>query len=118
VRHEFPSDWARFKKSAENELTINLKQEHYPYWSVNRLGAIKRVEMLARADKSSIKVTQQQNGAITNVGNLVKDPRFGNLRAGTLTDPSIAPIGAFACRFDDTTSIQDIWLALLWGESE
>ncbi len=60
VRHEFPSAWAKFK-SAQNgspwrELSLDLREEHYPFWSKGSLEEIKRVDIYARTAKASVEV--------------------------------------------------------------
>jgi hypothetical protein len=47
VRHEFPMDWAKFKRveikgeKKTAELKLTLGEEHYPFWSKGRLGELK-----------------------------------------------------------------------------
>src|SRR5207247_3876725 len=46
VRHEFPSEWTRFKAAVIDQahptapLTVPLRAEHYPFWSIGRIGAL------------------------------------------------------------------------------
>ncbi|MGH9960057.1 MAG: hypothetical protein ACREBC_23530 [Pyrinomonadaceae bacterium] len=57
MRHEFPTEWAKFKSvkiegaTEVAELTLNLREEHYPFWSRGRLEAIKRVNLFAKTVK-------------------------------------------------------------------
>ena len=52
VRHEFPTEWAKFQSQTPGanqryELTLNLRPEHYPFWSQGRLNKVTRVEIYA-----------------------------------------------------------------------
>lgn len=122
LRHEFPTEWAKFKgikiegatKSAA--LMVNLSAEHYPFWSQGRLGAIKRVDFLAKTNKN-IDISTNVDGT-GNIDTLVKEPSLGNLRTGKLTNiPLPAPSGLFAVYFNDN-SMEDLWLALTWGKAD
>ena len=119
VRHEFPSEWAKFKSvtSSNNplglfELTINLREEHYPFWSKSSLEAIKRVDVYARTGKASVEVTSDQN----DKASLLPDPSLGNLLTDKLEDGFLPsqPTGEYTLYFDDQT-MTELWLALTWG---
>ncbi len=123
MRHEFPSEWAKFKSTEFGattpvaELTLNLREEHYPFWSQNRLKALKRVDLYAKTTENSVEIGDKPDGT-GNKDSLVKDTSLGNLRVGGLTNiPLPAPTGKFALYFDDN-SMQDLWLALAWGKGE
>jgi hypothetical protein len=53
VRHEFPSEWAKFRSvKIEGDvkaaaLTTELRNEHYPFWSGARLEAMERADLIA-----------------------------------------------------------------------
>ena len=125
VRHEFPSEWAKFtsveleEPGSPNaaELSLDLREEHYPFWSQGRLKAVKRVDLYAKTAKNSVEIGDKPDGT-GNKDNLVKDASLGNLLAGRLTNiPRPAPTGTFTLCFDDN-SMQDLWLALAWGKGE
>jgi hypothetical protein len=123
VRHEFPTEWARFKSAAPTvasqpvPLSLTLREEHYPYWSKGHLEALQRVEILAETAKSTVNISDQPDGT-GNKDVLVKDASMGNLRGGTLTHiPLPAPIGAFTLYLDDN-SMNDMWLLLSWGKAQ
>jgi len=56
VRHEFPTEWAKFKNEQVNvtsnpkvfKLTLDLKPEHYPYWSQGKLNRVTKADVLPR----------------------------------------------------------------------
>ncbi|HET9713114.1 MAG TPA: neuraminidase-like domain-containing protein, partial [Pyrinomonadaceae bacterium] len=113
VRHEFPNDWARFKSATPSntpaELSIELREEHYPFWSKGILGAIKRVDIYARTEKDGVGITM--NGQPFS---LLPDPSLDNLKHGKLDNQSLPPTGMFTLALDDQT-MTDLWLALTWS---
>lgn len=123
VRHEFPSEWARFKSATISNtppqraaLSLVLREEHYPFWSRGRLGSIKRVDLFAKTAKATIEVTDLMDGA-GNKDTLVPDASVGNLRAVKLAHIAPpAPTGSFTLFFNDN-SMEDLWLALAWSNN-
>jgi hypothetical protein len=95
VRHEFPSEWAKFQGQTPGanqrfELTINLRKEHYPFWSKDLLNSLVRVDILVRSAQNpvpgSMDIFDSANTAInTKKGTLSKDAALGNLLRGQLT---------------------------------
>lgn len=122
VRHEFPGEWAKFKSGILSnnpplrpELSLNLREEHYPFWSKGSLEMIKRVDIYARTAKGSVEVTAQANGT-QPLGSLVPNASLGNLRAGTLVNlPLNQPVGKFTIYLNDKT-VTDLWVGLAWGK--
>lgn len=120
VRHEFPTEWAKFKSAAAStnpppfvELSITLKPEHYPFWSKGRLNEIKRMDLFARASKPSIEVSRQPDGNGDN-DTLDRDPSLNGILRGELTSELPPPVGKFALYFSDN-AIADLWLVLTWA---
>ena len=131
VRHEFPTEWARFTPprsapdppaAAVAPLPLTLRQEHYPFWStVFEPIELARVELYAQpgpATPSTVivfdKETDDPPG--TRVADpLVEDPSLGGLRIGALERPGRR--GGELTRFLDDNSMSDLWLALTWGGS-
>jgi len=123
MRHEFPTEWAKFESvqlgaaTPVAELTLDLREEHYPFWSQGRLEALKRVDLYAKTTKNSVEVSDETDGS-GNKDTLFKDTSLDNLRAGRLTNiPLPAPTGKFRLYFNDN-SMEDLWLALAWGKGE
>jgi hypothetical protein len=121
IRHEFPTEWARFQgqKPGLNqhfELALNLRTEHYPYWSQGQLKSVKRVDILARSTKPSPSLEVFDKGDQTKKDSLAKDPTFGNLLVGKFTqiDLPTNPVGEFQLFFDDNT-MEDLWIAITWS---
>jgi len=121
IRHEFPTEWAKFKSSTITnpvttaELSLNLRPEHYPFWSQNNLTSVKRIDCLAQITKD-IEVASNATGT-ENKTALAKNASLGNLRTARLPDailPSL--IGQFILYFNDN-SMKDLWLAVSWGKA-
>ena len=129
VRHEFPTEWAKFKRVPllgfaihAAELRLNLREEHYPFWSQGKLEAVKRVEAIAKNAKGEVKVYYEPNGPVKAM--LTKDKSLGSLWRGQLPNLMVKqpngevtekPTGQITLYFDDN-SMEDIWLALAWGK--
>jgi hypothetical protein len=125
VRHEFPTEWAKFKSNKiegdtkTSALMLELRQEHFPFWSQDRLKAVKRVDFFAKKGKDPMKITENADGT-GETDTLTKDNLFGNLWRGQLTHiPQIdqsAPLSIkFNLNFTDN-SMEDLWLAVTWGK--
>jgi len=125
MRHEFPTEWAKFKnakiggKSPTAELTLTLREEHYPFWSKGNLEVIKRVDLFADT-KNAVSISYKSDG--TEPQALGKDPSLGNLWAGKLanlpatTKPVSTTTEKFTLYFTDN-SMEDFWLAITWGKA-
>jgi hypothetical protein len=123
VRHEFPTEWARFRSitldSAQPvaRLAITLREEHYPFWSIGRLEAVRAATLFARTTATAVTLCEQSDGG-GNQDSLVKDDTLGGLRIGALTNiPLPAPLGQVELYLDDN-AIEDLWLAVAWGTED
>ncbi|MCE8425999.1 MAG: hypothetical protein J5U17_09515 [Candidatus Methanoperedens sp.] len=121
LRHEFPIEWAKFKRikiegeTKTAELTLNLREEHYPFWSKGRV--LKGVDLFARTEENTVVIADKADG--TGIKATLKkdpnDPSLGTLCAGKLTDQLPAPIGEFTLYFINN-SMEDFWIVLTWGK--
>lgn len=123
VRHEFSTEWARFKHvqiqgtTTAADLTLNLREEHYPYWSKGRLEAVKRADFFAKSAGNNVKVTYRAD-ATTNESTLVKDNALGSFLVGKITgSPLPPPTGPFTLSFDNN-GLEELWVALSWGKAD
>ena len=132
MRHEFPDEWARFQSQTPPpnqrfELKLNLRDEHYPFWSKGRLNKVKRLDLLARSSATSVPARLDifQNAAPDNTkkGSLAKDATLGNLLIGALTDLKLKqpdgnledkPTGELKF-FLEKKDLRDLWLAVTWS---
>jgi hypothetical protein len=123
VRHEFPSEWAKFT-SVKIEgaiktagLTLKLLPEHYPFWSQGRLKTVKRADVIARTSKPSIAVTEKVDG--TGKNDTLQDTSLMGLLKGELKQlaptvpvtPEDNPLKLFL----DDNLMEDLWLVVTWG---
>ncbi len=118
VRHEFPTEWAQFQSQtpAANprfELALNLRAEHYPFWSQGRLQGVKSVEVLARSAQGTLQIFKNMDDA-TAIVTLKKDTPTSELLNGPPAEDALAkPDGELKLYFD-TKAISDLWIAVAW----
>ena len=124
IRDEFLTEWAKFKSiniegtTTTAELKLDLRAEHYPFWSQGRLEAVKRIDFFAKTAKNTVEISTKIEGTEYK-DTLVKDQSLGDLRTATLTNiplPS-SPISPLTLNFNDN-SMEDMWLALTWGKAD
>jgi len=125
VRHEFPSEWHRFKtqtppNNQRHELALTLRPEHYPFWAQARLeqGSVTRMDLLARSEQNSVEVADKpdQNDNAARKDTLAKDAALGNLLIGKLDKIPLPdkPTGEFKLYFEDA-KLSDLWIAVSWS---
>ncbi len=116
VRHDFANEWAAFTAApvpaqGYRELTLTLREEHYPYWARRILGqdlALRGVQLLAASAKGS------EIGVSGQTATLVPDESLGvRIGAVELTSSDV-PIGTFSRGLTQNT-MSDLWLALVIG---
>jgi hypothetical protein len=134
ARHEFPAEWAKLKSvkiegaTKAAELTLKLREEHYPFWSKGRVRVIKRMELFVRAaidTPGQIEFSSRLDnaGALdpTVTDTLSGDPDYPGLRRGKLDkNPLPKPIHSgpeekFTIFLNDN-SMKDLWIAITWGK--
>jgi hypothetical protein len=128
VRHEFPTEWARFHgqpgASERFELALRLRSEHYPFWSQGRLKSVKEVRILARSTRTPIPANlevfdrESDHPQAAKKDNLTRtsDPALGSLLDGTLSAITLptTPVGDLTLFFSDR-DLEDVWIALTWS---
>ncbi len=117
VRHEFPGEWARFKQvqitgaTTEAELSFELLEDHYPFWSRGFLEEVHHLELYAKT-KKAVKV-RGPDGADKDA----LDGQLGGLRVGNLVKvPLPKPTGQVTWLFDDN-SMSDLFVLVTWGKA-
>lgn len=128
VRHEFPTEWAKFQGQTPGanqrfELALNLREEHYPFWSQGRLDSVLRLDLLARSTKDPVPGSldvfdkADQNDATGKKDTLAKDAALGNLLVGKLTQIGLpsSPVSEVKFFLADR-EIGDLWVAVTWGK--
>ncbi|MGE3163991.1 MAG: insecticidal toxin protein [Planctomycetota bacterium] len=127
VRHEFPAEWARFTTQVppanhRYELKLNLRPEHYPFWSQGGGKTVTRVDVIARSSvtpiPASIEIADKSDDTPdVRKDALSKDVSRGSLLVGKFKEiPLPAPEGDLTL-FLDNRSLGDLWIALTWGEA-
>jgi hypothetical protein len=124
VRHEFPTEWAKFlnQKPGDKcyELALTLCPEHYPFWSQGRLNNIVEVDLFAQStiDRDTITVYDRADKGDPQAkhDDLDKDISLKDLVAGKLTNVTkpAKPVGQFKLYFEDAKLI-DLWIAIAWS---
>ncbi|SDD50104.1 hypothetical protein SAMN04487767_106249 [Bacillus wiedmannii] len=119
VRHEFPTDWAKFQNQKPEankrfELALQLRKEHYPYWSKNRLDKVESIELLVRGADTSLNIFESSDKTIDTKKGTLEVP-LGNLLKGKLTAglPE-SPVGMLELYFD-SKELADLWIAVKWS---
>jgi hypothetical protein len=120
MRHEFPSDWAKFKNAQTSSsapfapLTFTMRPEHYPFWSQGRLQAVLGMNLYTNSTKD-LQVCDTADGT-GNKDALAKDDSLGGLRSGILKNIALpAPTGPWSFYLSDN-SMDDLWMAVAWGK--
>jgi hypothetical protein len=101
VRHDFPTEWARFATATPNSsgvvpVELTLRPEHYPYWST----------VLADGDLTIRKLQVLK----PDLSELTWYDSADKTVAGTIPDA----VGAFTRYLEDNT-VSDVLLAITWG---
>lgn len=130
VRHEFPSEWAKFQSVTINaatptaELSLVLRTEHYPFWAQGIVGSapVKAVQLFAEMATSATQVGVSDKNGQTDT-TIVRNPLLGNLLTGKLANINQLPAAVtdathppLTLEFDNN-SMNDLWIAITWGKA-
>jgi hypothetical protein len=122
IRHEFPNDWEKFKSVVLGngvslaELSLTLREEHYPIWSKGALDVVHEMAVYARTTKNSVIVRPSAADIDPAPDELVADKSLGGLKVKKkMKTIPVTPTGAFSLFMDDN-SISDLWIAITWGK--
>jgi hypothetical protein len=124
VRHEFPTEWARFQSQTPAlgqrfELALTLRPEHYPFWSQGSLNHLVSLDILARSTQDPMDVFENADtNDNTTKGTLTKNASLGNLLRGPLTSgfPTKPVDEMLKLYFVDAKAISDLWIVVTWSE--
>ena len=125
VRHEMPAEWARFKSlpaggsAAVFPLAIELREEHYPFWSKGVFrstggAALLEARILVDTAKNAVAVGGSTDGS--DQAALTKGDPVAGMFGGDVKALLPGPVGKSTLHFDDN-SMRDVWLALTWGKA-
>lgn len=125
MRHEFPSEWAKFKAAAASPypLSFTLLAQHYPYWSRALTSTVAALQVFAELAPGipapaglAVSSKADGSGAVT----LARNPAYGTFLFGDLKAAfaALPPVtGALSLYLTDHT-IGDLWLAITWAGHE
>ena len=127
LRHEFPSEWAKFQAQAPAagdrfELSLSLRDEHYPFWSRGILKKVEAIQVLAQLDAApaSLDLFDKKNnsGGAAKKDTLVKDTAMGNLLVGKFSNIALPeePVADLKL-YLTTKQVADLWLAVQWSSA-
>jgi hypothetical protein len=121
VRHEFPTEWAKFQSvkigpaTPNAKLVVPVQEEHFPFWSRGRLEVVKRLDLLAKTGDKSAKKIKEEVEITTHKPDKTESKQTLN----SLTDiPLPKPPNKFTLQFTfdcNDNSMEDLWLAVTWG---
>jgi hypothetical protein len=122
MRHEFPSEWASFKRiqlapGQKAALAFELKDEHFPYRMQGVSSNARQLHLFARTEAQQATaelIRETKPVGMTNLANgeavMVPQPQSGAPRM-------FEPHGNFELRFD-TTAFEDLWVVVDWTPAE
>ena len=120
VRNDFPVEWAKFQSQKpvadqRHSLKIELRAEHYPFWSSGHLTNAPRVDVLARSRNSTNSIKIFDNRDISD--ELTKDTTLENIFIGKFTNLELlSPVTDLELFFENN-DLEDLWFAVTWGAS-
>ncbi len=124
LRHEFPSEWANFtrQKGSPLTLTVEVRPEHFPYWSKGRLEAIRQVQFIRKDNKTDKGIATHNPVGHVEFTSVMNDGSKQTVSGTSFTNIPIAKdIDTFVIKFAfelDDNSMDDLWLAITWGKAE
>ncbi|MCU0543436.1 MAG: toxin [Oscillatoriaceae cyanobacterium Prado104] len=124
LSHEFPTEWAKFKgvkiggAIADAEMTLDLREEHFPYWSKGRSDSIQERTFYIQG---STGVTPQT--PISSEVEILTHKPDGKTTKETLAMSESIPLPKspdkslrLKSRFN-INSMENLWLAVRWGKA-
>jgi hypothetical protein len=137
MRHEFPTEWAKFKNTAilpgtAAPLSFNLLPQHFPYWAT-KLGlkpgsisgvsnGLSGVQFFAETTKP-VNLYDDANTATAKTDALTSNSAFG-LMMGNLVKIPLPPVVDFAdlpvtpyTLYCDNNNMTDLWMAVTWPKN-
>jgi hypothetical protein len=121
VRHEFPSAWARFHTQAtpsgRYKLSLDLKPEHYPFWSKGSLSRVESINLFVRSTQETIPGSMSifdGEDAAEPIGTLSSDTELGGLLHGPLSSSLPETPDAPLELYCDVNAMSDIWITVKW----
>jgi hypothetical protein len=119
IRQEFPAAWLLFKKQPANaaaKLTIDIKTEHYPYWTNKLRRNITGVEVFARSSGQNPPASLWVSDTAAGVNKFsLANSVAKSLASGELQNIAIpAPVGPVTF-FIENNKMDDLYFAFKWS---
>ena len=119
MRHEFSTEWARFKATTvapgqKASLSFELTDEHFPYRMQGSLTNARSFHLFGQTKEASVNVELVRDGAgvgtamMTNGEGLITPPQQAG-KAGSYDSR-----GKFELRMD-STAWDDLWIVIDWS---
>jgi Tc toxin complex TcA C-terminal TcB-binding domain len=117
IRHEFPTEWAKLIAAPTSQVTITLREQHYPFWSqVRRRTSGLKVVAFARPATvgASIQFTSGNVGWQPESPDSIRlaENSESQLLSATVRRKLVAPTGPVSFSLD--APVDDLWLAVNW----
>lgn len=121
IRHEFPTEWAKFKSvkiedsTKTAELSLELREEHYPFWGQGWLNGVERMDVIAKTDQNTIEITEKANNAVyrDTLDASLKGLLMGEVKKLRPTNPVSSEGKPLKLFFNDNT-MEELWILLKW----
>jgi len=126
VRHDFPGEWAVFQRQAADgdqplELSVTVRPEHYPFWSIDPSKKLKtrEIRLWAKGGGADLTVLDARRAGVKD--EIARDAALG-LTGGALVNvapfSTDEPLGELKMRLRMEKKPDDLWLAIQWGRQE
>jgi hypothetical protein len=128
MRHEFPTEWAKFKGIALTATTtvaplaFNLLPQHFPFWaSSNGLSnGVKGVQFFAETSATAVNIYDGVNTATAKKDGLtiklypgLLTGSLANVALPPVVDPANLPAPPYTL-YCDNNGMTDLWMAVTW----
>ena len=102
-------------------VQLKLEEKHYPYWGKGRQEVVKSIEFYAKGIDRSAAIFEDSVSE-DSIGVLEKNRSLGGIFSTRLSNKNP---GSFDKPYDrelelyfDNKSMSDLWVAVIWGNSE
>jgi hypothetical protein len=125
LRHEFPSQWAKFKNvkiagaTTDAELILDIREEHFPYWSKGRLNAIEQIGFYLKNPAGFV----LEKPPSRSRAEVITQKPDGTTSKEILDTPTTISLPRSPNKFMlnlklhfGSNSMDELWLALTWGK--
>ncbi len=114
LRHEFPTEWARFKNTPANAdgyvgLTVTLRPEQYPFWTQGLLNTVKSAALVPETSGAGLVIAADAAGTTS----LLASGTGYDLGASAPATPT-SPVTIYIK--DPNGALDELWLLVEWSK--